>query len=65
MKKKLNKYFLPAVLFLFAAIAAFLFIMPTILTITNSFMTEKEISAYYGASFTLSPFCFRMAVSSA
>lgn len=49
MKKKLHKYLLPALLFIFAAIAAILFIMPTVLTITNSFMTEKEISANYGA----------------
>jgi len=49
MKKKLKKYFLPTLLFLFAAAAAILFIMPTVLTITNSFMTEKEISANYGA----------------
>ncbi len=49
MKKKLEKYLLPTLLFLFAALAAFLFIMPTVLTITNSFMTEKEISANYGA----------------
>ncbi len=49
MKKKLKKYFLPTLLFLFAASAAVLFIMPTVLTITNSFMTEKEITANYGA----------------
>ncbi len=49
MKKKLHKYFLPTLLFLFAVLAAILFIMPTILTITNSFMTEKEITANYGA----------------
>ncbi len=49
MKKKLSKYLLPTLLFLFAAMAAILFIMPTVLTITNSFMTEKEISANYGA----------------
>ena len=49
MKKKLNKYFLPTLLFIFALTAAILFIMPTVLTITNSFMTEKEITANYGA----------------
>ncbi len=49
MKKKLHSYLLPTLLFLFAAFAAILFIMPTVLTITNSFMTEKEISANYGA----------------
>ena len=36
MKKKLHKHLLPALLFIFAAIAAVLFIMPTVLTITNS-----------------------------
>ena len=36
-------------LFLLALVAAILFIMPTVLTITNSFMTEKEITANYGA----------------
>lgn len=30
-------------------LAAVLFILPTLLTITNSFMTEKEIQANYGA----------------
>ena len=38
-----------AVLFVFAFIAALLFIMPTVLTISNSFMTETEINANYGA----------------
>ncbi len=36
-------------LFLLALVAAILFISPTVLTITNSFMTEKEITANYGA----------------
>ncbi|HBB71567.1 MAG TPA: carbohydrate ABC transporter permease [Ruminococcus sp.] len=34
---------------LFAASAALLFLMPTVLTIANSFMTSTEISANYGA----------------
>ena len=38
-----------ALLFLLALFAALLFIMPTVLTISNSFMTEKEIMANYGA----------------
>lgn len=33
----------------FAAFAAFMFLMPTLLTIANSFMTSNEISANYGA----------------
>ena len=33
----------------FAAFAALMFLMPTVLTIANSFMTSNEISANYGA----------------
>jgi multiple sugar transport system permease protein len=36
-------------LFVLTLTAAVLFIMPTVLTITNSFMTENEINANYGA----------------
>lgn len=36
----------------FACIAAVLFLMPTVLTIANSFMTSNEISANYGAMFS-------------
>ena len=39
-----------AVLFLFAV--ALLFIMPIVLTLSNSFMTESEIAANYGRIFT-------------
>lgn len=53
MKKVLNRrfrqHFNTALLFIVALIAAILFIMPTVLTITNSFMTEKEILSNYGA----------------
>lgn len=35
----------------FACIAAVLFLMPTVLTIANSFMTSSEISANYGAMY--------------
>lgn len=35
----------------FACLAAVLFLMPTVLTIANSFMTSNEISANYGAMF--------------
>ena len=34
-----------------AVIAAFFFLLPTVLTIANSFMTSSEISANYGAMF--------------
>lgn len=48
-KKKIRLRIFNTILFLFAAAAALLFIMPTLLTITNSFMTEREINANYGA----------------
>lgn len=37
------------IVFVFLAFAAFMFLMPTILTLANSFMTSNEISANYGA----------------
>lgn len=43
--------FLDISLTVFIAAAAVLFLMPTILTIANSFMTSNEISANYGAMF--------------
>jgi len=46
MKKK--RYFGRAALTLLAAIFAVLFLLPTVLTITNSFMSESEINANYG-----------------
>ena len=39
------------VLFVFAAVLAFGFILPTVLTITNSFMTQAEIDINYGMIF--------------
>ena len=36
---------------LLAALFALTFLMPTVLTITNSFMTQSEISANYGQVF--------------
>ena len=36
-------------LFIVSFLAAILFLMPTVLTITNSFMTETEITTNYGA----------------
>ncbi len=41
-----------AVLTVFAAAAALIFLLPTVLTIANSFMSASEINANYGAIFT-------------
>lgn len=41
-----------AVMTIFAAAAAIIFLMPTVLTIANSFMSSSEISANYGAVFS-------------
>ena len=49
MKK--NRYFGRFALTLLAAGFALAFLMPTVLTITNSFMTQSEISANYGQVF--------------
>ena len=50
MRKK-KRYFSRGMLTLLAAIFAFMFLMPTVLTITNSFMTQSEITANYGQVF--------------
>ena len=50
MRKK-KRYFSRGALTLLAAAFAFLFLMPTVLTITNSFMTQSEITANYGQVF--------------
>lgn len=49
MNQKLKKQFVTWLLFLIAAVSAILFVMPTVLTITNSFMSEQEINTNYGA----------------
>jgi len=49
MKKK--RYFSRFTLFLLSALFALLFLAPTVLTITNSFMAETEIQANYGMIF--------------
>ena len=49
MKKK--RYFSRGVIFLLCAVFAVLFLLPTVLTITNSFMAESEIKANYGMVF--------------
>ena len=50
MKKK--KPFSRAVMFLLCLIFAVGFLLPTVLTITNSFMTESEINSNYGMIFS-------------
>lgn len=49
MKKK--HYFGRGMLTLLSAVFALLFLMPTVLTFTNSFMTQSEITANYGEIF--------------
>jgi len=49
MKKK--HYFGRGILTLIAAVFAIAFLLPTVLTFTNSFMAQSEISANYGAVF--------------
>ena len=49
MRKK--RYFGRFVMFLLCAVFAVAFLLPTVLTITNSFMTESEIKANYGPVF--------------
>ena len=50
MKKK--RYFGRAAMFLLCAFFAVAFLLPTVLTITNSFMSESEINANYGMIFS-------------
>ena len=49
--RKHNKFFDISVT-IFIAAAAILFLMPTVLTIANSFMTSSEINANYGVMFS-------------
>lgn len=51
MTVKKQHRFLDISVGIFIAAAAVLFLMPTILTLANSFMTSNEISANYGAMF--------------
>ena len=50
MKKK--HYFGRGVMFLLCLIFAVLFLMPTVLTVTNSFMSEAELKSNYGVIFS-------------
>ncbi len=49
MNMRRKRKIVNAIVTVFAFIAAAMFIMPTVLTIANSFMTSTEISANYGA----------------
>lgn len=48
-KIKRRERFLSVLLTVFAVLCAVLFLFPTVMTIANSFMTQKEINANYGA----------------
>ncbi len=50
MKKK--RYFGRGVMFLLCLVFAVAFLLPTVLTVTNSFMSESEISSNYGMIFS-------------
>ena len=50
MRKK-KRYFSRGMIFVLCAVFALLFLMPTVLTVTNSFMTQSEITANYGQVF--------------
>ena len=51
MRYRKKRYFSRGVLTFLAAVLALMFVMPTLLTITNSFMTQSEITANYGQVF--------------
>jgi multiple sugar transport system permease protein len=50
---KIKKTVITALLTLFAGLSALIFLLPTVLTITNSFMAESEINANYGTIFSV------------
>ena len=49
--KRSQKKLLTVIMTVFAAVAAIAFMLPTVLTIANSFMSSSEISANYGSVF--------------
>jgi len=51
IRKKLKKIIRISILFLIALFFAVIFLLPTVLTVTNSFMNETEINANYGKIF--------------
>ena len=52
MKRKTHKKTLDIAVAVFVAVGAVLFLLPTVLTVANSFMTSSEISANYGAMYS-------------
>ncbi|MDR0987759.1 MAG: carbohydrate ABC transporter permease [Ruminococcus sp.] len=48
---KVKRFIITALLTLFAGLSALVFLLPTVLTISNSFMAESEIQANYGTIF--------------
>lgn len=50
--KRLKRKAARALLFIIALISAFAFIVPTLLTFTNSFMSQSELNAKYGVIFS-------------
>ena len=52
MKKKKRRYFSRGVMFLLCLLFSLIFLLPTVLTITNSFMSEAEIKSNYGMIFS-------------
>jgi len=52
MKRKIHKKTLDIAVTVFVAVGAVLFLLPTVLTVANSFMTSSEISANYGAMYS-------------
>ncbi|MBQ3160741.1 MAG: carbohydrate ABC transporter permease [Oscillospiraceae bacterium] len=48
---RIRQKIIVAVLTVFAAVSAVIFLLPTVLTIANSFMSASEISANYGSVF--------------
>lgn len=51
IRKRFKKYTRTIILFAIALSFAIIFLLPTVLTITNSFMNETEINANYGKIF--------------
>ena len=49
--KKVSRTIRIALLFVIALLFAVIFVLPTVITISNSFMTQSEINANYGKVF--------------
>ena len=50
--RKKKRYFSRGVIFFLCLLFSVMFLLPTVLTITNSFMSEAEIKANYGMIFS-------------